>query len=104
MFQDGQTFGDFEMIGCLGQTGARATFKARQLSKDRIVVLKTMQVPTAGDAEKVARFRRDAQVALALDHPDIVTSRSARRASRMRTCACSRSSRDSANSNGRIRL
>lgn len=72
MFHVGQTVGDFEILGCLGQGGAGATYKARQLSSDRIVVLKTMSDAAASAPDVVARFRRDADVAVALDHPDLV--------------------------------
>ncbi len=72
MFQVGQTSGDFEIIERLGQGVASAMYMARQVSADRIVALKTMGGVPASAADGVARFCRDAQVAIALHHPDLV--------------------------------
>ncbi len=72
MLQEGQIFGEFEILTHLGGEGERATYHARQSSVGRMVVLKALRVSPDGGAEKIARFRRDAAAALALDHPDIV--------------------------------
>ena len=72
MFQVGQTFGDFEILSCLGPGGASAMYKARQISMDRGVALKTLQGAPATTPEAVARFCRDAKIAGALNHPDLV--------------------------------
>ena len=72
MFQDGQTLGDFEILGRLGQGGMGAVYQARQTSLDRIVALKTLQASLAGDPEYIARFRREAKAAAGLNHPNLV--------------------------------
>ena len=72
MFQIGQIFGDFEILECLGQGEAGTMYRARQVSADRIVALKVMHGVPAPAPEAVARFCHDAQVAMALRHPDLV--------------------------------
>ena len=72
MFQDGQTLGDFEILGRLGQGGMGAVYQARQTSLDRLVALKTLQASLAGDPEYIARFRREAKAAAGLNHPNLV--------------------------------
>jgi len=72
MFQDGQTFGDFEILSRIGQSGSDGVYKARQVSRDRLVALKTLRGATASDPEYRARFCRDVKAASGLAHPDIV--------------------------------
>ena len=71
MFQDGQIFDDFEILGRLGRSGSGVVYKARQVSGNRLVALKTLQGAAAADPEFCARFCRDAKVAAALSHPDL---------------------------------
>ena len=71
MFQDGQTFGDFEILGRLGEGGSGTLYKAREVPADRIVALKILKGAPATAPEVVARFCRDAQIAVSLDHPDL---------------------------------
>jgi tetratricopeptide (TPR) repeat protein len=47
-------------------------FRARQLSLNRTVAIKTLLPGTAEDPEKLARFRVEAEAAGALSHPNIV--------------------------------
>ena len=47
-------------------------YKARQIAMDRVVALKTLQGSPGTAPEVVARFYRDAKVAGALSHPDLV--------------------------------
>jgi hypothetical protein len=72
MFQDGQTLGDFEILGRLGQGGMGAVYKAQQISLERLVALKTLQGAIASDPEYIARFRREAKAAAGLNHPNLV--------------------------------
>ncbi len=55
MSLEGQTLGDFEILARLGQGGMGAVYKARQVSLDRLVALKTLQGALAGDGEFIAR-------------------------------------------------
>ena len=72
MFQAGQTLGDFEILDRLGQGGMGAVYKARQVSLDRFVALKTLQAAIAADPEYIARFSREAKAAASLNHPNLV--------------------------------
>ena len=72
MLQDGQILGDFEILGRLGQGGMGAVYKAKQISRERLVALKTWQGAIASDPEFIARFRREAKAAAALNHPNLV--------------------------------
>ncbi len=49
-----------------------AVYRARQVSLDRLVALKTLQGALAGDGEFIARFRREAKAAASLNHPNLV--------------------------------
>jgi serine/threonine protein kinase len=45
---------------------------ARQVTLDRLVALKTLQAPIAVAPECIARFRREAKAAVALNHPNLI--------------------------------
>ena len=72
MMNEGQRFGDFEILGRLGASGTGTVYRARQVSGDRLVALKTLHAALATDPEYMARFFRDAKIATELSHPDIV--------------------------------
>lgn len=72
MMNEGQKFGDFEILARLGVSGTGIVYKARQVSKDRLVALKTLRASLVADPEYMARFFRDAKIATELSHPDIV--------------------------------
>ena len=73
----GQLFGEFEILEHVGQGGMGAVFKARQISLNRLVALKTMLPVLASDADYVARFHREAIAAASLNHPNLVRVHSA---------------------------
>jgi serine/threonine protein kinase len=62
----------FDILGKLGEGGMAAVWKARQVSLDRMVAIKTLSAQMASDPEDVARFRSEAQSAAKLKHPGIV--------------------------------
>jgi formylglycine-generating enzyme required for sulfatase activity/tRNA A-37 threonylcarbamoyl transferase component Bud32 len=72
MSLEGQQLGEFEIIERIGRGGMGAVYKARQTSLDRIVALKTLQSSLAEDEDYIARFRQEAKVAAALNHPNLV--------------------------------
>ena len=56
---------DFEIIGELGRGGMGIMYKARQLSRNRVVALKVIRKDRLVHEEAVQRFRREAQAAQA---------------------------------------
>ena len=63
----------YELEAVLGQGGMARVFKARDRVLNRAVAVKVLSPQFAGDEQFVARFRREAQAAAALNHPNIVS-------------------------------
>ena len=62
----------FELLEKLGEGGAGAVFKARQLSLGRMVAIKVLPSHMADDPQHIVRFKKEAQTAAQLKHPGIV--------------------------------
>lgn len=67
-----EDFGHYRLVGRLGEGGFGDVWRAYDTRLDRYVALKALQAGVLGDAEAVARFRREAQLAGRLRHPHIV--------------------------------
>jgi len=72
MLTKGQRLGEFEIIQRLGQGGMGDVYKARQISLERFVALKTLQSSLTEDEDYIARFRQEARAAAVLSHPNLV--------------------------------
>jgi WD40 repeat protein len=62
----------YELLEELGRGGMGIVYKARQPAADRLVALKVIRKERLANVEAVRRFRREAQAAARLAHPNIV--------------------------------
>src|SRR5262249_57645325 len=67
----GTRLGPYEILGALGAGGMGKVYRARDTKLGRNVALKILPESFTHDPERVARFRREAQVLAALNHPHI---------------------------------
>ena len=67
----GARIGPFEVVASLGAGGMGEVYRARDTRLNRTVALKALLASVAGDAERIARFEREAQLLASLNHPNI---------------------------------
>ena len=67
----GSKLGAYEIVGQLGAGGMGEVFRARDARLGRDVALKVLPDLFAGDPDRLARFKREAQLLAALNHPNI---------------------------------
>jgi Tol biopolymer transport system component len=67
----GKTIGSFQVVAKLGEGGMGEVYRARDPKLNRDVAIKIIPAIFATDPERLARFRREAQVLAALNHPNI---------------------------------
>jgi len=73
MLAPGTRVGSYEIHSPLGAGGMGEVYRATDTKLGRDVALKVLSAEMAHDAERLARFRREAKVLAQLDHPNIVT-------------------------------
>ena len=64
---------DYELLSLLGEGGFGRVYRVRDLHLERQVALKVLHPHLTQDAGTVERFRREAQLAARLTHPNIVS-------------------------------
>ena len=70
--EDARFFGDYEVLGKLGQGGMGAVYLAKQKSLERLVALKMLPAERAHDAIAVARFKREIEALSRCEHPNVI--------------------------------
>jgi len=69
----GTTLGAYRIDQEIGHGGMGWVYRAHDIALNRDVALKVLPESLAADAERLTRFRREAQALAALNHPNIVT-------------------------------
>jgi len=67
----GTKLGDYEVKSLLGSGGMGEVYRARDTRLDRDVAIKILPAVFATDAERLARFEREAKTLASLNHPNI---------------------------------
>ena len=65
------TIAHYRVTAKLGEGGMGAVYRATDTKLNRDVAIKILPDAFAGDAERMARFAREAQVLASLNHPNI---------------------------------
>jgi eukaryotic-like serine/threonine-protein kinase len=67
----GARIGPYEVTALIGEGGMGEVYRATDTNLKRAVALKVLPAPVSGDADRLARFRREAEVLAALNDPHI---------------------------------
>ncbi len=67
----GTHLGPYEIAAQIGAGGMGEVYRATDTNLKRDVAIKVLPASVAGDAERLARFRREAEVLASLNHPNI---------------------------------
>jgi Tol biopolymer transport system component len=69
----GNRLGPYEILSAIGAGGMGEVYRARDAKLGRDVALKVLPEAFARDAERMARFQREAKVLASLNHPNIAS-------------------------------
>jgi len=67
----GTRLGPYEVVAQIGVGGMGEVYRATDTNLKRSVAIKVLPASVAGDAERLARFQREAEVLAQLNHPNI---------------------------------
>jgi len=67
----GSTLGPFQVVAKLGEGGMGEVYRALDTNLKRPVAIKLLPASVASDADRLARFQREAEVLALLNHPNI---------------------------------
>jgi serine/threonine-protein kinase len=67
----GTRLGDYEILSALGAGGMGEVYRAKDATLGRDVAIKVLPVSVADDAERLARFEREAKLLASLSHANI---------------------------------
>jgi serine/threonine protein kinase len=69
--QPGTRLGHYEILSAIGKGGMGEVWRARDANLDREVAIKTLPEAFSTDADRLARFEREAKLLASLNHPNI---------------------------------
>ena len=75
----GSRLGVFTITAKIGVGGMGEVYQATDTNLKRQVAIKVLPASVAGDADRLARFQREAEVLAALNHPHIAAIYGSRR-------------------------
>ena len=67
----GKSIGPYQVVAKLGEGGMGEVYRATDSNLKRSVAIKVLPAAVAGDADRLARFQREAEMLAALNHPNI---------------------------------
>jgi len=69
----GSRLGPYEILSAIGAGGMGEVYRARDTKLGRDVAIQVLPEAFARDADRMARFQREAKVLASLDHPNIAS-------------------------------
>ena len=71
--EPGTKLGAYEIVEPIGEGGMGEVYRARDIKLARDVAIKLLHAKVANDSARLSRFKREAQVLAALNHPNIAS-------------------------------